>query len=242
VRILPVMDIMAGTVVRGIAGEREHYRPIVSCLSPSTSPIAVAQAFREKLNLSEIYIADLDAIGGESPAYEVYSALNDCGIRSWVDAGIRGDDSTTKGLADLVDTLVVGLETIAGPVALGQLLRRFGPNRLVFSLDLKNGVPLCHDSWRSDAAAGIAVEAIQLGVERVLILDLRRVGVNEGPGTEELCADLAREFPELQIAAGGGIRDRDDIARLRDAGVAVVLIASALHDGRITLRDLEGFT
>src|SRR5205085_9347687 len=60
--LLPVIDLMQGEVVHGIAGRREEYRPIVSILAESTKPLAVARAFREEFGFNELYLADLDAI------------------------------------------------------------------------------------------------------------------------------------------------------------------------------------
>jgi phosphoribosylformimino-5-aminoimidazole carboxamide ribotide isomerase len=44
--------------------------------------------------------------------------------------------------------------------------------------------------------------------------------------------------PEVELITGGGVRDADDLAALRQSGVAGVLVASALHDGRLTGHDL----
>jgi phosphoribosylformimino-5-aminoimidazole carboxamide ribotide isomerase len=38
------------------------------------------------------------------------------------------------------------------------------------------------------------------------------------------------------LFAGGGVRDEDDLRRLADAGCDGVLVATALHDGRLTYR------
>ena len=53
-----------------------------------------------------------------------------------------------------------------------------------------------------------------------------------------LCAALAAAYPHVEILAGGGIRDRADLLRLKKQGVSGVLVASALHNGRLTRADL----
>jgi histidine biosynthesis protein len=45
----------------------------------------------------------------------------------------------------------------------------------------------------------------------------------------ELCA----RFPELELLAGGGVRDVADLRALADAGAAGALLATALHGGAI---------
>jgi phosphoribosylformimino-5-aminoimidazole carboxamide ribotide isomerase len=43
----------------------------------------------------------------------------------------------------------------------------------------------------------------------------------------------------LHLVTGGGVRDIADLTRLVELGVQGVLVASALHDGRITREDVE---
>ena len=135
--------------------------------------------------------------------------------------------------------VVVGLETLAGPKALAEIVAEHG-DRVQFSLDLRQGVPLGdRAAWQHADAWDIAVRAVELGVRRLLVLDLSQVGVGEGTGTEELCRRLSRRFPDLDLSAGGGVRGLDDLHRLEAAGVGTVLVASALHDGRITRTDID---
>lgn len=237
-RVFPVLDLLGGIVVRGVAGRRREYRPIVSRLCASSQPLAVAEALRDQFGLAELYIADLDAIAGAAPAWSTLALLREHGFRLWVDAGLR-DRSGADTLADTgVWGIVAGLETLAGPAALADIVVRHG-ERAVFSLDLRGGSPLGDTSlWCAADPWSIAVEAVGYGARRLLVLDLQRVGVNTGPGTEALCSRLAERFPALELWAGGGIRDVTDLRTLQQAGVSVALVASALHDGALCCADL----
>jgi phosphoribosylformimino-5-aminoimidazole carboxamide ribotide isomerase len=241
-RILTVIDLKEGQVVRGVAGRRQEYRPVVSRLAASAEPAAVARAFRAKLGLSELYLADLDAIAGAGPALAVYQSLQSLGCRLWVDAGIH-KAAEAKMLAKVgVDKIVVGLETVAGPDELEVIGRELGRDRIAFSLDLKDGQPLgARAAWDDADAATIAARVSAAGVRDLIVLDLGRVGVNQGTGTEELCRRLATAHPHLCIIAGGGVRNRDDLRRLQQCGVRAALVASALHDEKLTAADLKDF-
>jgi len=245
-QILPVIDLLDGQVVRGVAGRREAYRPIVSQLFPSESsrpvaePLAVARAFRHHFGLSELYVADLDAIAGRDPALGLHKQLLRDGFELWLDAGL-GDAGRNLDLAQSVGvgTLIAGLESLTGPEELRGLMERFGSS-LVFSLDLLAGKPMARaDAWFAADAWSIARQAIDLGVERILVLDLAGVGVGEGSKTADLCARLRTDYPRLHIATGGGVRGPDDLRQLQEMGVDEVLVASALHDGRLTRLDIE---
>ncbi|MFM8221178.1 MAG: nickel transporter, partial [Planctomycetaceae bacterium] len=43
-QVIPVLDLLGGVVVRGVAGQRDSYRPIVSQLVDGAEPLAVARA------------------------------------------------------------------------------------------------------------------------------------------------------------------------------------------------------
>lgn len=236
-RILPVLDLQGGQVVRGIAGRRREYRPIQSPLTTTSAPLDVARAFRTHFDLTTLYLADLDAISGASPAWQLYDVLRADGFSLWIDAGIRSPEQAQTLFALSEVEVVVGLETLAHPDHLRLLVERYGAARLIFSLDLKGGVPLGGPPWPDNAWA-IAQYAWQVGVRRLLVLDLAQVGTNDGIGTEELLQRLADTFPTLELTAGGGIRQRIDLERLQNCGVANVLMASALHDRRISRADL----
>jgi phosphoribosylformimino-5-aminoimidazole carboxamide ribotide isomerase len=230
---------MDGKVVHAVGGRRHEYRPIITPFCDLSSPLALARAFRDDFGLAELYLADLDAIAGSPAAIRTYAELRDAGFEMWIDAGVR--TLREANMLDEVGTgVVVGLETLAGPNALAEILARFG-ERVMLSLDLREGEPLGRcDGWKQPDARGIAEESIELGVRRLLVLDLARVGVGAGLGTERLCSALASEHPFVEILAGGGVRDRADLVRLQGCGVSGVLVASALHNGRLTRADIEG--
>ena len=60
-RVIPVLDLKERQVVRGVAGQRDSYRPIVSRLTPSSNPQDVARAFVETLEVG-LEKSDIDFI------------------------------------------------------------------------------------------------------------------------------------------------------------------------------------
>jgi phosphoribosylformimino-5-aminoimidazole carboxamide ribotide isomerase len=228
-RVIPVIDLMGGVVVRGVGGRRAEYRPVESRLTTSCEPGDVAAALVAAAGAAELYVADLDAIAGAEPAWEAYRAIRAAGVPLWIDAGVQDADGAAYLARAGVEVVVVGLETLRSMEELGAIVRGIGPERVVFSLDLKSGRPL-HGA--GDAVA-IAAAAVGQGVRRVIVLDLARVGERGGVGTEAVCAELVRVFPKIEFAAGGGMRDKDDLRRLEAIGVRAALVATALHEGWI---------
>jgi phosphoribosylformimino-5-aminoimidazole carboxamide ribotide isomerase len=128
--------------------------------------------------------------------------------------------------------VVAGLETLAGPGALRE--------GMVFSLDLRGGHPLGGPGWPACPRA-IVREAVWHGARSILALDLARVGMGRGTGTEEMLAWLREEYPTLEILAGGGVAGPAELERLEALGVNGVLVGSALHDGRLGPVELGRF-
>jgi phosphoribosylformimino-5-aminoimidazole carboxamide ribotide isomerase len=79
------------------------------------------------------------------------------------------------------------------------------------------------------------------GIEKIIILDLDRVGSKMGPNLELLDSLLEVSKKNIQIIVGGGIKNMKDIIELEKRNVYGVLVATSLHDGSITRKDIEEF-
>ena len=225
-RLIPVLDVLHGVVVRGVGGRRNEYRPVVSRLTSSTEPVEVARALIGHVRPAELYLADLDAIQGRPPALGAYRAIRELGVALWVDAGVS-DAAVARAVAATGCDVVAGLETVPGPEALERIVAAVGAANVVFSLDLRDGVPL--RSWAADPVG----TAVSLGITRLIVLDLARVGGGGGTGTDALCREIASNYLHVDVIAGGGVAGPDDLRRLEAAAVRGALVASALHDRRI---------
>jgi phosphoribosylformimino-5-aminoimidazole carboxamide ribotide isomerase len=236
-KVVPVLDLLQGQVVHGVAGQRANYRSITSRLTPSAEPLDVATALHRHFGFTTFYIADLDAIAGAEPAFSTFEALQLSGFRVWVDAGVT-EVEEARALADYgVARIIAALETLPAADVLGEICREIHPPT-IFSLDLHSGQPVrASDSWKNDAWS-ILEQAIDAGVRAVLLLDLARVGMRSGTGTEELSKRLAETYPQVETIAGGGIRNAHDLRHLERLGVSTALMATALHDGSVTPADL----
>jgi phosphoribosylformimino-5-aminoimidazole carboxamide ribotide isomerase len=235
VRVVGVIDLKDGMAVHAVRGERERYRPVHSVITADDGdPVALTRAFRSELGLDEVYVADLDAITGAGEHRDVIAALaREASVM--VDAGVS-EPGAARALVELgVQRVIVGTETLPGPDALERLLAEIP--QLVLSVDLRDGRLLSPDPQLAGLPALDALARLHRpGLREVIVLDLARVG--SGAGTDvELFAELHAAF-DVQLLAGGGVRDVADLRALRDAGAAGALVATALHKGVIGPREL----
>ncbi|MBM3983275.1 MAG: nickel transporter [Planctomycetes bacterium] len=229
-RLIPVLDVMNGHVVRAVAGRRDHYKPVESKLTVSAHPINVALALLDRTGAHELYVADLDAIrGGSAVSSAVARLVRELNCAVWLDAGIGPHRPPAILPVGANVRPVVALETAAPADA---------DARGAVSLDLKAGQLL--GRWADWGAAhdrdalAVARTAITAGAKTLIVLDLARVGTGSGTGTEELLRAIRATWPEVDLLAGGGVRTWADVERLGEAGATGVLVASALHDGTLS--------
>ncbi|HYK82050.1 MAG TPA: HisA/HisF-related TIM barrel protein [Gemmatimonadales bacterium] len=241
-RVIPVLDLMAGRAVRARGGHRSAYTPARSVLvaeAAAGDPLALAQAFRDALGCDEWYVADLDAIAGGAPQRPLLQRLAGLGGRLMVDAGCAGPDRAQDALADGAARVVVGLETLPSFATLADVARVVGRERLVFSLDLRAGRPVAPAGLHPDATPlDLARAAADAGAGALLVLDLARIG--SGAGVDlDLVAAIRAAHPALELLAGGGLAALADVTRLAEVGGDAALLASALHDGQVRAAELE---
>ena len=207
--------------VHAVRGERERYRAI-------GDPLSLARRF----GADELYVADLDAIAGTGDNACTIAALARI-ARVMVDAGVS-ERKGAQALLNLgVHRVVVGTETLTDADALARL-----PDA-VLSVDLRDGGVLSRDPRLMGLPALDALARLPRSEMReVIVLDLSRVGTGGGPDVESIAA-IHAAYPGLELLAGGGVRDADDLRALAAAGAAGALVATALHRGVIEPRELR---
>lgn len=239
-KIIPVIDIQNGVTVRGVAGERESYQPLKSLLTESVDPSVVLKVLQDSFGLSDFYVADLDAIQHQQPNRCTLAELQQYDGMMYCDAGVRSLDD-----AEILDELhvshiVLGLESLTTVDLAKSLMAQYGPERLVFSLDMKQGTPLAvAEEWRHSTVLEVFRHAADIGYRRFIVLDLAAVGMGSGISSLDVCRTIRKELSEAEIICGGGVRHVADLTSAEQAGANGVLIASALHDRSLTPDDVR---
>jgi phosphoribosylformimino-5-aminoimidazole carboxamide ribotide isomerase len=237
VRIIGVVDLLAGRAVHARAGQRETYRPVQSVAGTaieSGDALALARTYVVHLGLTELYAADLDAIISGASQDALVGAVAAVGVPLWLDAGVSSADRARHARALGAARVVVGLETLPSYGALGAICDAVGGDTVAFSLDLRDGEPVVARGGipPGEPAHLLAARARDAGAGALIVIDLARVGTGRGLDLG-LIARVRAAAPEPVLLAGGGVRGLDDLARLADAGCDGALVATALHDGRI---------
>lgn len=225
--IIPVLDLKRGVVVRAHRGQRDHYRPIETPLSPTSQPEDVARGLLSVFAFRTIYLADLDAIEGRGDNGDALARLRHAcpGVTFWVDNGIGDAERASRWLEAEPGHLVLGSESLRDLAPLEHLR---GHDRIVLSLDFGG------DGFRGPP--GLLTDP-SLWPRRLIAMTLARVGSGAGPDLDAL-ERIRRDGVDRHVYAAGGVRDATDLVALARAGIVGALVATALHDGRLNRADV----
>ncbi len=103
---------------------------------------------------------------------------------------------------------------------------------LIPAIDIKNGKcvrlrqgNMSDETVYNDDPVEMATKWVEIGAKRLHIIDLDGA-VSGRPVNADIIHDIAEEHPDIEIQAGGGIRDEDTIQTYLDVGVNYVIIGT----------------
>lgn len=237
-KIVPVLDILKGVAVHGIRGERAEYHPLKSVLVTSANPTDIALAFKS-FGFNELYVADLDAILGKCTNFTLYEQIKaETDLDLMIDAGINNIEKAEKVLEMGASNIIVGTETLKDLGFVRHAIKSFGEDRVIVSIDLKKGIVINNsEAIKSMNTLLLAKMFEEMGVIKIIILDLARVGSERGVNLA-IMREVLQET-NLEVLTGGGIRGINDLETLRNIGVSAALVATVLHTGKLSAKELR---
>ena len=222
-KIIPVIDLKDGIVVHAQQGIREQYQPICTQLCQSSDIYQVIEAFLGIYNFDTIYLADLNAIthqgGNERLITEVLDFFPH--ILFWIDSGYQRVKKYPGNYLPVLGSECYSDETVLE-------LKAFN-NHFILSLDYSLSKELGAKSLFSNP---------NLWPDKIIIMTLNRVGSDQGPDLNKL-KWFCGQYPLKHFIAAGGIRNTNDLQALKQMGIKQALIASALHSGAISPKDIK---
>ena len=234
--LLPAIDLRRGRVVRLEQGDFARETAYDS------DPVAVARRFAAD-GVTWLHVVDLDgARAGEPRQLDVAAQIVAATIgvvHVEVGGGLRTADDVAGALAIGAARAAVGTAALRDPGFARDLVERYGANRIVGSIDVRDGFAL-GEGWRPGAAGVPAFDAIAMladaGIDTFEVTAIERDGSLEGPDLDLLRALVA--LGRGRIIASGGVASIEDVLAVQAAGCAGAIVGKAIYEGRIDLREL----
>ena len=225
--IIPVIDLKDGLVVAAQQGQREHYLPINSRLCRSSRTEDVIDSYLSIYPFKNIYIADLNSITGKGTNEKLIKLMINKypDIEFWVDSG--------KSITSLATLIAVNYRPIIGSEnqhSTSKFNIKHNFNNHILSLDF-----FPEQGYRGPLEL---LNNSNLWPEDIIIMTLDKVGKKSGPDFERLKC-FQQKAADKNFIAAGGIRNLEDLMRLKNMGINHALVASALHSGEINQQAIK---
>ncbi len=225
--IIPVLDISNGIAVSGKSGKRETYKPLQSVFHNSANPLKIAKALN-KAGAERMYVADLDAIENKDNNFNIIKQINSI-IPVILDSGANDVYKTKKAL-EVADKVIIATETLKNTDDLLEILEKYGKNRIIVSIDIKDNE--IFSKHLSISLKELIKKISEIKPLEVILLDISRVGTEKG-----VDQTLINQFLKLptSLIIGGGITDKN-IKELEKLGLNKFLVGSVLHNGKLSAK------
>lgn len=234
--LLPAIDLIDGRVVRLRQGDFSQ------ATAYGDDPVGVARAFAEA-GATWLHVVDLDGARAGEPCQlglvaDIVAAVGGR-TRVEVGGGLRTPEAVAAALATGAERSVVGTAALRDPEFARAIVARHGAERIVASIDVRDGLALGH-GWRQGAPGVPAADAVALlaaaGVATFEVTAIERDGLLTGPDLDLLQSLVALD--RGRIIASGGIASAEDVMAARTAGCGGAIIGRALYEGRVELEAL----
>ena len=229
--LIPAIDIQGGRCVQLRQGVKQ------SASVYGDDPVAMAERWTG-LGARRIHVVDLDgAFAGRRVNAELVRGI--CAVAGevpvQVGGGIRDLEEIESYLAAGVSQVIVGTRAIEDPKFLEAAATRF-PEQVILGLDARAGraATAAWDETTDASALDIAARVSELKLFAIVFTDIERDGMLTGINADATAA-VARASG-LPIIASGGVRDEDDLRRLRALHLDQllgVIAGSALYEGTL---------
>jgi phosphoribosylformimino-5-aminoimidazole carboxamide ribotide isomerase len=135
-----------------------------------------------------------------------------------------------------VTRVIIGTKAVSDFAWFRRMAEKF-PGQIVLGLDARDSMVATH-GWlegSTQTALDFAAQADKLPLAAIIYTDIAKDGMLCGPNIERTKALV--EAVRTPVIASGGVKEVEDIRRLKPLGVAGVIVGRSLYEGTLTLKD-----
>jgi len=228
--IFPAIDLRAGKIVRLAQGDPTRQTTY------GDDPRAQAEQFKAE-GAEWVHVINLSGAFGEDPAANLraLAEILKTGLKVEFGGGIRDEESIQIPLEMGVERVFLGTAAIQNPALVEWAVSRYGAKRIAADIGVRDGNVMIR-GWQESTPLTMLEAGRRFraqGLEWCVLTDVRRDGVGSGLSVES--ALELQTATGLKVVASGGVSSLEDVLRVKQAGLAGVIIGRALYEGKISL-------
>jgi phosphoribosylformimino-5-aminoimidazole carboxamide ribotide isomerase len=230
-KIIPAIDLMGGQVVRLYKGDPKQKTVY------SSNPVEIAQKW-EKNGADMLHIVDLDATLGIGSNFAIIKKIiENISIPIEIAGGLRAESAVMEA-AKIAQRIVIGTLAFKEEEILKRLLDKLGSEKIVISVDHKDGKIVTH-GWQQGTDIDL-IDSIKnflaMGFTEFLLTNVNKDGTLEGPDLvflEQACNLNAN------VIASGGISNVKDVENVKEKNPFGVILGKALYENKISIQEAK---
>ena len=231
-KVIPAIDLMEGQVVRLFKGDPKQKTVY------NNNPVEVAKKW-ESDGADILHIVDLDATLGLGSNLELIKKMsNAVSIPVEIAGGLR-TESIILDVVNSCQRIVVGTLAFKDKKLLQNLLHSLGHDRIVISVDHKDGEIVIH-GWQDNTGVSLidAIhEFLDMGFTEFLLTNVSRDGTMMGPDLKFL--EQACDLSGANVIASGGISNLEDVKDVKTKNPFGVILGKALYENKISIKEAK---
>ena len=231
-KIIPAIDLMKGKVVRLYKGDPDK-KTIYS-----DNPLDIAKKW-ESAGADMIHLVDLDATLGCGSNFEMLRSIaKSVKIPVQVAGGLRNEKIIESAL-EFAQRVVIGTLAFNDKTTLGELLTRYGKEKLVISADHNDGL-IVVNGWQQSTKISLidAVNGfVEMGFSEYLSTSITKDGTLEGPDLKPL--QEINEIPKINLIVSGGISNIEDVMKVKKLNPFGVILGKALYENQVSIEEAK---
>lgn len=230
-QVIPAIDLRGGKCVRLYQGDYAQETVY------SDDPIKTALRWVD-MGATRLHIVDLDGARDGSPANlaAVERIASSVDVPLHLGGGIRDRHIARAAIDAGVSRIMLGTAAVEDADLIRNLLREFGAESIIVSVDAKDG-KVALRGW-TEGTSALATELVSdmaaLGVKRFLYTDISRDGTLTEPNFDGVSALVNQD--DIHIIAAGGIASIAHLEQLAEIGAEAAIVGRAIYTGDIDLQ------
>jgi len=236
VKLFPAIDILGGNAVRLVKGDFDAKKVY------DADPLSAARGWVQA-GARHLHVVDLDgAKAGEPVNLErLRQIASELGVPVQYGGGLRSSQGIADALAAGAWRVILGTAAFTDPELLRGALAAHGPERVLVSVDVREGL-VATAGWTqsTEIRAREAFASLrEQGVREFVFTNIDHDGMLDGASREEVIG-VARATESVIFSGGiGSLADLEGLAGLRAElhleSLAGVIVGKALYEGRFTI-------
>lgn len=227
--LFPAIDIIKGKCVRLKQGQYDKITIF------SDDPVSMALQF-QKAGARYLHVVDLDGARGEGSNRDIIGNIaKSLDIPVQTGGGIRTMADIDEVLALGLARVILGTSAVNNSDLVEEAVKKYG-DRIVVGIDAKDGYAAI-EGWEKTSsvrALELAAKMEALGVRTIIYTDIYTDGMLAGPNIFAM-KEMVNAVG-MDVIASGGVASLKDIRKLKETGVAGVIVGKAIYSGDVDLK------